>query len=293
MSVPGVTSYRRLLLDLRPGRLDRTALRAAAELARLLDVEILGIFVEDQSVVGAANLPFARELQLPARDWRPVNAERLSAELQAAAEHARLLLLREGEAAGISCRFMVRRGDPATTIASLCGFHDIVAIAEPEEAIERLTDTAGRVRNAALSSEATVLLLPSRPSRSTGPVVTLVAAIDDPALAIAAHLAAASYAPLVVFFAADSAPATAAIRNASRAAGMPAERMEVLPLASRTIPFLLDALDAQQGRLVVMSRNGIALPDGAPMRFAEALGVPVLVIEPPQPASRSGTPTGR
>lgn len=287
-----VTSYRRLLLDLRPGRLDRTALRAAAELARLLDVEILGVFVEDQSVVGAANLPFARELQLPARDWRPVNAERLAAELQAAAEHARRLLLREGEAAGIGCRFEVRRGDPATTIASLCSFHDIIAVAEPGEAIERLTDTAGRVRNAALSSEATVLLLPSRPSRSAGPIVVLIAAIDDPALAVAARLAATSQAPLVVVFAADGAPTSAAIHKASRAAGLPAERVEILALGSRTVSSVLHALDARQQRLVVMSRNGIALPDGAAARLAEELGVPVLVIEPPPMAPRPGAPAG-
>lgn len=287
-----VTSYRRLLLDLRPGGLDRATLRAAAELARLLDVEMLGIFVEDQSMVGAANLPFARELQLPARDWRPANAERLAAELQAAAEHARLLLLREGEAAGISCRFVVRRGDPAATIASLCSFHDIVAVAEPEEAIEGLTGTAGRVRDAALSSEATVLLLPSRPARSTGPVIVLIAAIDDPALAVAAHLAATSRQPLVVAFAADSAPTSTAIRNAAQAAGLPADRVEILALRSRTIPSVVLALGARQGRLAVMSRNGIALPNGAPVRLAEELGVPVLVIEPPQTAPRRGKSTG-
>ncbi len=287
-----VTSYHRLLLDLRPGGLDRATLRAAAGLARLLDVEMLGIFVEDQSVVGAANLPFARELQLPARDWRPVNADRLAAELQVAAEQARLLLLREGKAAGIRCRFVVRRGDPATTIASLCSFHDIVAVAEPEEAIERLTGTAGRVRDAALSSEATVLLLPSRPSRSAGPVIVLIAAIDDPALAVAARLAATSREPLVIVFASDVAPAPAAMRDATRAAGLSAGRVEVVALGGHTVASLLHALDGRQGRLVVMSRNRIALPDGAPARLAEGLRGPVLGNEPPQPAPRPDPPAG-
>lgn len=285
-----VTSYRRLLLDLRPGGLDRATLRAAAELARLLDVEILGVFVEDQSVVGAAKLPFARELRLPARDWRPVDADRLAADLQAAAEQARLLLLREGEAAGISCRFVVQRGDPATTIANLCSFHDIVAVAEPEEAVERLTGTIGRVRDAALSSAATVLLLPSRPGRSAGPIVALIAAIDDPALAVAARLASASHEPLVVVFAADVTPALTAIRKAVRAVGLPAERVEVLALGSRTVPSLLYALDARQGRLLVMSRNGTTLPDGVPAQLAEELGTPVLVIEPPPTVPRPDTP---
>ncbi len=290
--MPNVRAYRRLLLDLRPGGLDRTMLRAAAELARLLDVEMMGVFVEDASIVGAASFPFTRELRLPAHDWHPASADRLESEMQAAAEQARLLLAREGQAAGISCHFEVHRGDPAATIAGLCDFHDIVAVAEPNEAIERLTDTAGRVREAALSSEATVLLLPSRPGRPAGAIVALISGADDPSLAFAARLAVTSGERLAAAIVGEDERSPAEIRNAAAMAGLAPERVEVLRLGGRTVHSVLHVLGGRHDRLVVLCRNRIGLPVNAPARLAEELRVPVLVIEPEPAAPARDAPSG-
>jgi hypothetical protein len=285
-----LTAYRRLLVDLRPGNLDRATLRAAASLARLLKVEMLGIFVEDQSAVGAASLPFTRELRLPARSWQSVDTARLAAEYQVAAEQARVLLVHEGQVAGVNCDFVVRRGDPATTIAGLCTFHDIVAVAEPGAAIERLTGTADRVRKAAMSSQATVLLLPPRPGRLVGAIVALIAEPGDPALVVAARLAAVSDKPLVVMSTADTQPAIAAVQDAARQADPAPQRIEVLPLRGRTAASVLHALGGRHVGLVVMSRDGAGLPEAAPAHFADTLGVPVLVIEPPQATPHQPVP---
>ena len=52
------------------GSVDRDTLRAAAEFARLLQLEMLGVFIEDRALLGLGALPFARELRLPGHDWQ-------------------------------------------------------------------------------------------------------------------------------------------------------------------------------------------------------------------------------
>jgi hypothetical protein len=273
--------YRRLLLDLRPGGIDRVALRIATDLARLMDVEVLGVFVEDQSVIGAANLPFTRELRLLTKDWRPVTSQSLASELESAAEQARALLIRESAAAGIHCRFEVRRGDLATTVVSLCNFHDIIVVPEPGNAMDLLTGIAGRVRQAALSSDATVLLLPARPSRSVvGPVIAIVVGATDPALAIAAGLAASAQQGLVVMTAGDDPEMMDSVRSAAASAGLPRQRVELLSLSGQTVQSAVQALGGRRGRFLIMSRNKVAPPGSAADRFPEELRMPVLMIEP-------------
>ena len=281
-----IVAYRRLLLSLQPGVIDRAAFRAAADLARLLNVEMLGVFVEDQSIVGAASLPFARELRLPTHDWHPVSSERLALELRAAAEQARLQLAQESAAVGIDCRFEVRRGDPATTVVELCSLHDIIAVTEPSDVIERLTGAADRLRQAALLSAATVLLLPSRPDRAGGPVIAIVADAADPGLAVAARIAASSEGGLVVLAAADAPQMMASMRRVASETGLPPERVKVLPLGGRTVAAAIHALGGRRARCLVMSRNLVGFPSSAPERLSAELVVPVLVIEP-SPAATS------
>ena len=60
--------HRRIVLSLHHGAASRSAMRHAAEMARLLDVGLTGIFVEDEAVHGLAAMPFAREFRLPSHD---------------------------------------------------------------------------------------------------------------------------------------------------------------------------------------------------------------------------------
>jgi hypothetical protein len=280
VTVADITVYRRLLFNLQPGGIDRAAFRAAADLARLLNVEMLAIFVEDQSVVGAANLPFARELRLPTHDWHPVSSERLALELQVAAEQARLQLVQESAAVGIDCRFEVRRGDPATTVVRLCSLHDIIAVTEPSDAIDRLTGTADRLRQAALLSEATVLLLPPHSDRFSGPVIAIIADATDPGLVVAARIAISSQGGLLVLAAADDSQAIESMRRVAGETGLSPERLEMLPFGGRTVDSAIQALSGRRARCLVMSRNLAGLPSSAPERLSAELAVPVLVIEP-------------
>ena len=131
MSDQARSAYRRLILDLCHGASDAETMRAAAEFARLLGLDLYCLFIEDEALLALAELPFAREIRLLTHDWSPIDADTIEAELRQAANETRRLLDEIIQGVGISSEFAVLRGDPAACIAALCRSGDIVVIAEP------------------------------------------------------------------------------------------------------------------------------------------------------------------
>ncbi len=83
---------RRVLLDLCHIGADRQGIDAGAELAGLLGLDLIGVFVEDEGVICLAGMPFARELRLPTHEWSPMAAERMAEEFGEAAGRVRRML---------------------------------------------------------------------------------------------------------------------------------------------------------------------------------------------------------
>ncbi len=248
--------YRRVVLPMGPGSIDRQMLRGAAEFARLLELEMLGIFVEDQTMLGLADLPFIRELRLPDHAWHSFDPQRMAADLRAAASEARHLFEQESAAHGLARSFEVRRGDPAAVPGALEGT-DILVVAEPAAGGEGLTTAVRRVQRAALRSPVTVLFLPPSAARKTGPIALLAAGTSDPAFVLASHVAAATGEELVTVSSSE----------------------DVSP-AGLIACFERDLRRAHE-RLVVMARGARGTSDEAPLQLAAARNVPVLVIESP------------
>src|SRR5674476_57962 len=69
-------SFKRLVLGLQPGAHDRT-MRLAVELADLLHLDLLGLFLEDTSLLDLAGIPFSRELRPLGGGWHTIDLERL------------------------------------------------------------------------------------------------------------------------------------------------------------------------------------------------------------------------
>jgi hypothetical protein len=80
--------FRRIVLGLPYGRAGQKGMRLAADIARHLRLELFGLFVEEESLLGLAKLPFAREFQPLGGDWRPLDVNQLSLDLQIAASNA-------------------------------------------------------------------------------------------------------------------------------------------------------------------------------------------------------------
>ena len=94
--------FRRLILELGHGAADPETIAEAAAFAQLMDAELHALFVEDETLLHASALPFAREISPLSYQWRKFEPLLLEAELKAAADRARAHLEAAASASGYS-----------------------------------------------------------------------------------------------------------------------------------------------------------------------------------------------
>ena len=259
MTSKASSRYRRAVLGLGTGSVDRDMLRAAAEFARLLELEMLGVFIEDRALLGLAALPFARELRLPGHDWQTLQPQRVGDELRAAAQQAQRLFQQEIASQGVVCRFEVRAGDPATLASDVAQTSDVLIVVEPV-ALDALAPGSEPARRAALASAAAVLLLPRSGMPRRGPVAVVAAGPSDPSFVLASHIAAAA---------------------GERVFAIPGE----LTSTATLLASLQRVLGPHRERLLILPRNA-TMDEQMPQEIAGQRKVPVLVVtaEDDQPA---------
>src|SRR5665647_2485806 len=76
-------SFKRLVLGLQSGAHNRT-MRLAVELADLLHLDLLGLFLEDSSLRDLAGIPFSREFRPLGGGWHTLDLDRLLHDLELA-----------------------------------------------------------------------------------------------------------------------------------------------------------------------------------------------------------------
>lgn len=266
----------RLLLDLCHMAPHPEAIGAVAELARLLQRDLLGIYVEDEAAQHLARLPFARELRLPSGAWSALDPARLDAEFRGAAGELRTMLRRHASRFDVRSEFHSVRADPAGYVAEMSGAADIVALATPRDASARLVGSFAAAWHAAIGSPATALLLPARLARRRGPVATMLTSGAEPRVRAAAALAAATGEDLVVLVQ-DGAAALRSLEETGRSVGLGARRLSVRRLDEASAEALLHALSGLGERLVMLDRRfvgGAEWPEAT--KLSDALGVPLL-----------------
>jgi hypothetical protein len=268
-------SFRRLIISLSPGSA-RESPAMAADLARLLDVELFGLFLEDTGLRELGSISVAREFRPLGGGWRPIQAEEMARDLDAAAREAECAFFDAAQRLARRHQFEVRREPIAEAVASLSQTSDIVMIAEPVSAAERATEQFSALVEAAFASSAAVLLVPTQIARRTGPVVAIAAEPDDPCIQTAAGIAAMARTPLIVLQAYDGATGTQV--DALADAGLTVRSVQVGASALGDHMACVEALAFIGERLIVMSHTDTA------RTFAPAMvatrRVPVLVLEP-------------
>jgi hypothetical protein len=277
-SGPGPTAAgrARLLLDLCHIAHDQEAIATVAELARLLQRDLLGIYVEDEAVQRLATLPFARELRLPSQAWSALDPAQLDAEFRSAAERLRALLRQQASRFNVPSEFHTVRADPAGYVAGISGGADVVVLAVPREASARACGSFAAAWRAAIGSPATTLLLPPRLARRRGPVAAVLGAGAEQRARAAASLAAATGENLVALVQ-DSEAADRSLGEAGRSAGRAEQRLSVRMLGEPSVEALLRALDGVGERLLMLDRRFVrdaAWQEAA--KLSEARGVPLL-----------------
>ncbi|MFP4538073.1 MAG: hypothetical protein ACLFPA_07190 [Dichotomicrobium sp.] len=269
-------SFKRLILGLSPGS-SAPATGLAVDLADLLQLDLLGLFLDDPSLRHLAGIPFAREFRPLGGGWRPLHGEQIAHEAELAARHAERAFTEAARRLATRFQFEVRRDPVAQAITALSQTTDIVMIAEPPSAAERATQQFFWLTEAAFHSPAAVLLVPTPMRRNAGPIVAIAARSDDRSIETAAAIAAAAGAPLVLLraYAPDSG---AAEPSALAAAELSVQTIDVAAAALSDPAICVTALARFGERLIVTSRHSEA------WAFARALAAgrhaPVLVLEP-------------
>ena len=269
---------RRLLLDLGHAAEGRDGIEAAAFIAHLLELDLLGVFVEDEALLSLAALPFARELRMPSHAWTAMEAAQMVTDLGKAAARLRRLLQEQSTRLGIASGFEVRRGDPATCLAAMRGEADMLGLVAPGSAAGRSFGAFPRAWAAARQSQAPVLLLPPGAALRRGPVAAVGAAAGTPQLDLALRLAAAAGEALLLLTPPGTKGAEEAAAERARAAGLGEVRLEIRPLRAATVAAIGESLRPAEEGLLLLARDIAAAieGDGAP-RLAAQRRVPVLV----------------
>lgn len=265
--------YRRLVLELGVGLADPALIRAAAEFARGLGLDLHGLFIEDESLLTLAAYPVAREIRLPSRQWAPLDAARLAEDLHLAAESARRQMLQALAAEGLHGGFEVVRGDPYGCVCGACRETDIIVVTANHRRHAHPGDSRAALRRAAAESAASVLVLPAGAPARNGPVVVAAEAPDDPGLLTAARIAAADRAPLLVLTPQGSGTLDTA------GLPLPPDRIQAMGIGGLHPDDLLRALSHLRERLLVVTRRvgGAVTAEGA-ARIASLRHAPVLML---------------
>ncbi len=252
---------------------------AAVDIARLLDLDLFGLFVEDEGLLHLAGFPFVREFSPLGGGWRPVERDRLGRDLRAAARSAERLFAEAAKGMPGSCDFDVVRGSLAEALLAHARAGDIVILSAPATAGEYPPGSFPVLIETALRAAAGVLLVPRQIARRTGDVVAIAARPDDPSIRLAAAVARAAHEELVIVELFEAEPEARA--HEPRGTRRAADRS-----AASDPSILVAAFRRERERLIVVT-DGSA--DAAlPSILASWRRVPILVIA----ADRRGAERG-
>jgi len=240
-------AFTRIVLGLDQPASDQAALRFAADFAKLLRLDLFGLFAEDPSLVHLAELPSLREFRVLERQWRPIEGRSLSGDLESSASAARRAFEDMALAIGVKRRFEIVRAKTMDAIASVSGETDIVMVSESKTPAHFCIPSFAEIVAAAMATPAAVLLLPNPVARLRGPVLVIGESAEDPSVASAAAIAAA----------AD-------------------EQLEVVTTEDSLLSMPWRRRDQPGERMVVMSRRVSA--SLAPLSVVSQRRVPVLVL---------------
>ena len=270
-------SFKRLVLGLQPGAHDRT-MELAVELANLLHLDLLGLFLEDTSLRDLANIPFSREFRLLGGGWYTIDLDRLARDFELAARNIERKFTEATRHLPTACRFEIARQSLTDTFASVSRTSDIVMIVEPRSPAERASQQFSWLLEAAFRSAAAVMLVPPRITRTRGPVVAIARSVDDPSIHAAAAIALAAQEELFVLDADGQNADDPRWRLLAAETGWTVQRAAAADIGRTDPAACAQAFRQIQERLVVMTRG--AFKDAIASALVAARQVPVLVIEP-------------
>lgn len=180
---------RRILIALDASSNSHAALEAAANLAAILQSELLGLFVEDINLLRLTELPFVREVRFAEKDVRRPDQDALVRKLRARAALLRHELEEMASERNLTSSFRVIRGSIDRELLAAALEADLVALGRLGHTVIRHSPLGSTAR--AIVSHATGAVLLVKTDVGPGPVIALFDGSENGrrALLMAAELA--------------------------------------------------------------------------------------------------------
>ena len=267
------TAFRRMVVGLPQSTASNAAVEAAADLAEFLQIELHATFVADPTLLELAGSQSVRELRTLGQGWQSIDLAQITRDIDHAAISARRGFTESVKSRAIKTSFVVVTD--AEAIAALVHADDIVAIIEPRHPAETITRQFTGLVDAALNSAAAVLTIPRRIVRTTGPILAVAAAAEDPSIGVALRIAAASKERLIVMTL-PGVPLSPLVASNAKRGGVHVEH--IVAGAPWSNGSLLAPPMRERLRVVTRTKQFA----DARRLFSTLHGVPLLVIEPDQ-----------
>jgi nucleotide-binding universal stress UspA family protein len=272
-------TIRRILIALDASSHSLAALRAAARLARSLEAELQGLFVEDINLLRAAELPMARELQLPFAKDTCMDPERTRRQLRAQARQARRALASICRQEQVEWTFQVVRGGVSSKVLEEAAKADLLCLGRTGRPVMRRPGLGSTARAAATRAQRPVLLISH--GRHIEPPVAVAydgSASTEQALLLASRLVQELGGSLSILVPAD-APGTpneiqAQIAHRLGDKGLVIRYQELVGSGLRP---LISAIQAEKCGLLVLSKATVPPDDVGTV--VDAVDCPVFLVE--------------
>lgn len=277
---PSSRLFRRILVALDDSPHSRAALDMAVRLAADLETELEGLFIKDENLLRAAQLPFAKEVRSHSVSPKSLDDRRVERQLRYQAERAEAALQEATEQFEVAYNFRVVEGQVTRELLRAAEEADLIAMGKTSTQSSRRR--LGTTSHTLLSESPTPVLVLRRSGRRRQPILTYYDGSDAAQLAlrVAAHLASGGAPrPLKVFLPATDEEETEQLRTeVEKKYGDRISQLGVRPLTEIEIARIA-TLARREGRgLFVMPGGASPLSDASLQRFLYELDRPLLVV---------------
>jgi len=271
-------TFRRILVALDGSPHSRAALRLAVEVAADLDAELEGLFVKDENLLRAAQLPFAEEVRSHSVSPKTLSDRRVQRQLRRQAERAEAALQETAGPSEVAHNFRVVEGQVTQELLRAAEEADLLAMGKTstESSRRRL----GTTSHTLLSESPTPVLVLRRTARHRPPLFTYYDGSEtaQAALRVAAHLATRGTS-LTVFLPADDEADPAQLREeVHEALDGRTLQVQVRLLSSIEVDRLATLARRKGPGLFVMPGGCSPLTQTSLQRFLYELDRPLLVV---------------
>jgi len=266
--------------------LDATArsaqlLEAAAHLAQQLNVELVGLFVEDSNLLRLSELPFTQEVGSYSPLRRPLQLATLERQLRSQAAALQRTIGEVATRYHVPWSFQVLRGPIATELRKAAAATDLFVVGRSRQRHSGRAPLGSTAR--AVIVEAPRLPMVLHQTTVWQPPVVVVydgSAAAQRALYLATRLSAAEDVPLVVVLVSEGEGNARDLRQ--RVATWLHERnlrAHYQWLARANIARLLNIVVAAQSGAVILPSNGLTPRDAALLELLDELQCPVFLVQ--------------